>query len=125
MIRCHGKHGLGIVQEPKDLLGLCGCEITELPESCCGFAGTFSASFPEISDSIFKRRYEGLEASGASAVITDCPGCMIQLTSRLEAMGSRMTVLHVAEVIDAALGASGSEDTSIRALVSGFRSPAL
>ncbi|MHB1457737.1 MAG: L-lactate dehydrogenase (quinone) large subunit LdhH [Armatimonadota bacterium] len=107
---CHGKHGLGIVQEPKDLLGLCGCDITELPESCCGFAGTFSASFPEVSDSIFKRRYEGLAASGASAVITNCPGCMIQLASRLEAMGSKMTVLHVAEVIDAALGASGSED---------------
>lgn len=106
---CHGKHGLGISAEPRELLGFCGCEVTDAPESCCGFAGTFSISYPEISESIFRRRYDAIASSGADAVVTDCPGCLIQLRNRLGSMGSEMKVLHIAQVTDSVLISPDSE----------------
>ncbi|MHB1000102.1 MAG: L-lactate dehydrogenase (quinone) large subunit LdhH [Armatimonadota bacterium] len=99
---CHARHGLGIIEEPRELLKLAGYEITELPDpgSCCGFAGTFSLTFPEVSESVYRRKYESIKATGASIVATDCPGCLIQLRGRLHESDSEIKVLHTAEIIN-------------------------
>lgn len=101
---CHAKHRLGISHEPRELLKLAGCELVEMAhaDDCCGFAGSYSLSYPEISESILKRKMESIAATGASVVAADCPGCLLQLRSGFARAGSSVQVLHTAEILAAA-----------------------
>lgn len=99
---CHARHGFGIGAEPRRLLELAGYRIAEMeePEVCCGFAGSFSISHPDISGSIARRKIENIEGSGAEIVATDCPGCIMQIRGALEKKGSKVRVAHTAELIE-------------------------
>jgi len=98
---CHAMHGLGVSSEPRELLRLAGYEVVEMSDSdaCCGFAGSYSISYPEISESILKRKLEDIIATGVSIVATDCPGCLLQLRGGLEKLCSRIRVAHTAELL--------------------------
>ena len=77
-----------------------GIELIEAEEErCCGFGGTFSFSFREISDGLLKKRIKDLENKGAETIITSCPGCMMQLSREVK----NKPVLHLIEVIEEAL----------------------
>ena len=95
---CHARH---ISDEPRKLLELAGYTIAEMANSdaCCGFAGSYSISYPEISESILKRKLEDIIATGVSIVATDCPGCLLQLRGGLEKLCSRIRVAHTAELL--------------------------
>ena len=98
---CHARHGLGISDEPRKLLRLAGYEVIETADSdaCCGFAGSYSLSYPEISESILKRRLESILCTGASIVASDCPGCLLQLRGGLAKSGAPMRAVHTAELL--------------------------
>jgi len=98
---CHAKHGMGISGEPRELLRMAGCEVVEMADAdaCCGFAGSFSLSYPEVSESILKRKRESILATGASIVVSDCPGCLLQLRGALEKTDDKVGAAHVAEII--------------------------
>jgi Fe-S oxidoreductase len=98
---CHARHGLGISDEPRKLLELAGYTIAEMANSdaCCGFAGSYSLSYPEISESILKRKMEAIESAEASILATDCPGCLIQLRGALGKSDLQIRALHTAEII--------------------------
>ena len=98
---CHAKHSLGISAEPRKVLELAGYEVVEMPESdeCCGFAGSYSISYPEISGAILERKLKSVLSSGASVVVTACPGCLLQLRGGLEKAGSETRAVHLAEAI--------------------------
>ena len=98
---CHAVHGLGISDEPRTLLQLAGYELVEMHEAdvCCGFAGSHSMSYPEISESVFKRKLESILATGAATLVTACPGCLLQLRGGLEKAGSKVRVVHIAEIL--------------------------
>jgi len=69
-------------------------------EVCCGFGGTFSVKFGDISAAIAERKCRGIEASGARAVVLGDLGCMLNIEGRLRRRGDADTrVLHVAEVL--------------------------
>jgi Fe-S oxidoreductase len=68
-------------------------------EVCCGFGGTFSMKFPELSAELLKKKLDNVEATGADTLLTDCPGCIMQLRGGLKRRGSRIQVKHVAEVM--------------------------
>jgi len=97
---CHAIHGHGIAEEPRKLLRLAGYEIVEMANAdvCCGFAGSYALSYPDVSGSIAKRKIESIIATGASIVATSCPGCLMQLRAGLKAAGSEIKALHVAEL---------------------------
>ncbi|NIQ99728.1 MAG: (Fe-S)-binding protein, partial [Gemmatimonadales bacterium] len=67
---CHAMHGLGISGEPRKLLELAGYEVVEMPDAdaCCGFAGSYAVTYPEISESVLKRKLESILSAGASLV---------------------------------------------------------
>ena len=98
---CHGRHGLGISDEPRKLLKLAGYEVVEMHDSevCCGFVGSYSISYPEVSESILKRKLKNVMETGASIAATDCPGCLLQLRGGLEKKRSKIRVAHVAELL--------------------------
>ncbi|MDR3176720.1 MAG: LUD domain-containing protein [Desulfovibrio sp.] len=97
---CHLCRGLGVTAQPRDLIRAAG-EYKESPEEdvCCGFGGTYSVKFPEISSRLLQKKLDNLESSGAGLLVTDCPGCVMQLRGGEEKRGNKLKVEHIAEFL--------------------------
>ena len=100
---CKGLRGLAIKRQPRDLLarvpGLSLKEMSEC-EECCGFGGTFSVKFGEVSTKIVDRKCDAIAAAGADAVVGGDLGCLMNIEGRLRRRGDETTrVLHIAEVL--------------------------
>jgi L-lactate dehydrogenase complex protein LldE len=102
---CTGLRSLGIKAQPRALLArLPGVELTEMTgaEECCGFGGTFSVKFGEISAAIAERKCANACATGADAIVGGDLGCLLNIEGKLRRMGDESTqVLHIAEVLTA------------------------
>lgn len=99
---CHGLRELGLREEPRRLLSkVAGAELVEVEgcDSCCGFGGTFSVKYPEVSVAMLDRKLEAIEASGVDALVSGDVGCLMQLGGRIERRGTAIKVLHIAEVL--------------------------
>ena len=100
---CAGLREMGVKAQPRALLGkVAGLSLAEMSEceSCCGFGGTFSVKFGEISTRLADDKCRHVEASGADAVVLGDLGCMLSIEGRLRRRGHASTqVLHVAEVL--------------------------
>jgi L-lactate dehydrogenase complex protein LldE len=100
---CTGLRSLGIKEQPRALLGkLPGVELMEMTgaEECCGFGGTFSVKFGEISAAIAERKCANACATQADAIVGGDLGCLLNIEGKLRRMGDETTrVLHVAEVL--------------------------
>ena len=100
---CSGLREVGIKEQPRRLLALMpGVILKEMSrcEECCGFGGTFSIKFGEISAAIAEAKCANIAASGADAVVLGDLGCMLNIEGRLRRRGDdRTRVLHVAEVL--------------------------
>lgn len=99
---CHLRRKMGIFAEPrKHLSGIKGIELIEMNESdrCCGFAGSYSIKFPELSAPILERKLKNIEISGADVVAVDCPGCLMQIAGGLDQANPGIMVKHTAELL--------------------------
>jgi L-lactate dehydrogenase complex protein LldE len=99
---CAGLRELGIKTQPRALLAKAGATVTEMaqPEQCCGFGGTFSIKFGDISAHIADRKCRDIAATGAGTVVLGDLGCMLNIEGRLTRRGdTTIRVLHVAEVL--------------------------
>lgn len=100
---CSGLRELGVKAQPRQLLSKVeGLTLVEMKsaEQCCGFGGTFSVKFPEISTDIVDRKCADIESTTADAVVLGDLGCMLNIEGRLRRRGNTATrVLHVAEVL--------------------------
>jgi L-lactate dehydrogenase complex protein LldE len=100
---CSGLRELGVKSQPRQLLAaMPGVELREMQgsEECCGFGGTFSIKFGDISAAIAEKKCINVRASGADAVVLGDLGCMLNIEGKLRRMGDESTrVLHVAEVL--------------------------
>ena len=99
---CHLCRGLDVHDAPRELIAKAGMEYVPCAEEevCCGFGGTFSMKFPELSAELLRKKLDNVEATGASELYTDCPGCIMQLRGGLKRRGSSIKVRHVAELLD-------------------------
>jgi glycolate oxidase iron-sulfur subunit len=103
---CHLAHAQGIRRQPRDLLArVHGVELVEMADAdvCCGSAGSYNLTQPDYADRLLARKCEAILATGARAVISANPGCMLQIEAGLRARGSPLPVLHVVEVLDRAM----------------------
>jgi glycolate oxidase iron-sulfur subunit len=103
---CHLAHAQGIRRQPRELLSrVHGLELIEMADAdvCCGSAGSYNLTQPDYADRLQARKVDAILATGADAVISANPGCMLQLESGLRARGSTLPVLHVVEVLDRAM----------------------
>ena len=100
---CCGLRELGVSAQPRRLLAMVpGVSLTEMPAStqCCGFGGTFSLKYGDVSGAIVDEKCRNIRASGADAVVLGDLGCMLNIEGRLRRIGDEMTrVLHVAQVL--------------------------
>jgi L-lactate dehydrogenase complex protein LldE len=101
---------MGIKTSPRTLLAkVPGLTLTEMaePETCCGFGGTFSIKFGEISTRLADDKCQHIADSGVDAVVLGDLGCMLNIEGRMRRRGDMKTrVLHFAEVL-AGQGAEG------------------
>jgi L-lactate dehydrogenase complex protein LldE len=101
---CHILRGLGLRDEPKQLLAaVSGLEFVPLrdEETCCGFGGIFSVVYPEVSRAMMTEKVRNVEASGAEAVVVSEPGCLMNVAGGLRKAGSSMRAMHIIEVLAA------------------------
>jgi iron-sulfur cluster protein len=109
---CHLCRGLGVIQEPRKLLEIAG--LNYVPSSdedvCCGFGGSYSVDFPEISAEILKKKLDRVEQTHADLLVTDCPGCVLQLRGGMDKRGGRIEVAHICEVVADQVKHHGPED---------------
>lgn len=98
---CHLKRTLKVSQQPRELLGKAGYEVTEMFEcdTCCGMGGSYSMKLPEISGPILKRKLHNITETGAPIVAMDCPGCVMQIRGGLDQDGSAIKVRHTVELL--------------------------
>ena len=101
---CHGLRDLKLHGAPRKLLrNVRGLEFVELAnaDSCCGFGGTFSVKYPEISVAILDNKIEAIEQAGVRAVVSGDASCLMQIGGRLTRGGSNVRAMHLAEVLAA------------------------
>ncbi len=102
---CHVVHGQKIRNQPRALLAqVPGLKLVDLKEAdwCCGSAGIYNLTQPEMATRLLHRKVGHVVATGAEAVVTANPGCILQIQAGLRAHGSPVRVLHLVEVLDRA-----------------------
>ena len=100
---CHLAHAQRITRQPRDLIkASAGKDFVELPESdvCCGSAGTYNLTEPEMAERLQARKIENILKTGAQTVVTSNPGCLLQIQAGLRKAGARVAVLHIADFLD-------------------------
>jgi glycolate oxidase iron-sulfur subunit len=79
-----------------------GLELHELPESelCCGAAGTYNLTQPEMSARLSRRKMENIKKTGARVAITSNAGCALQIAREAREQGEQLAVVHPMELLD-------------------------
>ncbi len=98
---CHLCRGLGVTQAPRELLRRVGFEYipSKNEDACCGLGGYYSVEFPEVSAEILRRKLDHVETTGAGLLVTDCPGCVLQLRGGFDKRDSKIEVRHIVEAV--------------------------
>ena len=115
---CSGLRELGVRDQPRALLsGVAGLEVRELPghDVCCGFGGTFSVKYSDISNHIVAEKTAEIGDSGADIVLAGDLGCLFNIAGKLSREGASVRAYHIAEVLAGMAGgpAIGEADTNI------------
>lgn len=99
---CHLVAGLGVREEPRELLrGLSRYSFREMEggDLCCGMGGSFKISHPDVSFRISQRKLESIRATKARVVTTTCMGCWLQLQELGSRNGLGIRVAHISELL--------------------------
>ncbi|MBI3860357.1 MAG: 4Fe-4S dicluster domain-containing protein [Planctomycetia bacterium] len=100
---CHLGHAQRVREQPRELLAqVPGLEIVPIAEAdiCCGAAGSYNLTEPEMSDRLAARKLANLVAAKPHAVITGNVGCSMQIQAALRQAGRDVWVAHPMEVLD-------------------------
>jgi glycolate oxidase iron-sulfur subunit len=96
---CHLLYGLGVRKEPREIIKKAGLDLLEGEGSgCCGFGGLFCLSYRQTSRNILNTCAGRIISPSPDAVITSCPGCILQLSRII----TDRPVLHLIELIEEA-----------------------
>jgi len=99
---CHYLREMGLKTEAKILLNsVKGLELIPLKEeeTCCGFGGAFSVTFPEVSRAMMENKVRNIVASGADTVVMCEPGCLMNIAGGLQKAGSAIRAMHIVDLL--------------------------
>ncbi|HXA29478.1 MAG TPA: LUD domain-containing protein [Candidatus Angelobacter sp.] len=115
---CQTRTVLGADGAARRLLeGVCAIQLRELPESsvCCGFGGSTSFTAPELGRGMVLRKLENIDATGATVVVSDNPGCLLHLRGAAFAAGRpSLRFEHLVEVLARRVDAASAERSTTR-----------
>ena len=106
---CHLQHAQRVKLQPRAALAtIPGLEWVEVPESaiCCGSAGIYNLVEPQPAQELGDRKVENILKTGAEAVVSSNPGCLLQIRAGLERAGRPLPVWHMVELLDASIRGS-------------------
>lgn len=104
---CRACHGQGIRQEPRAVLQkLAGKNYRELPESdwCCGGAGAFAFTQPELSGMVLDRKLRNIASVQADTVVVGATSCLAQIGAGLRKAYPSARAVHYSVFLDEAAG---------------------
>lgn len=99
---CSGLRELGIKEQPRRLLtSIKGLELVEMAdcEICCGFGGTFSVKFSDISNAIVEKKAGNIAQADPDLLLAGDLGCLLNMAGKLARQGRAIEARHVAEVL--------------------------
>ena len=101
---CHMLRELRLHDQPRLLLAAVA-ELHELPRAdrCCGFGGTFSIRYPDVSTAMADDKLASAATISAATVASADPGCVMQIEGRAARVGAGVRVVHLATVLAEAL----------------------
>ena len=100
---CHLAHGQRIRAQPRALLrAIEGVILLDIEDAdrCCGSAGIYNLTHPEISRELQQDKVRKIVAASPDVVVSGNPGCMLQIAAGLRAAGSNARVVHLARFLD-------------------------
>jgi glycolate oxidase iron-sulfur subunit len=114
---CHLLHAQRVGRQPRDLLrAIPGLELVEMadPDRCCGSAGLYNLTEPELAARFGAQKAANVDATGADLVVSGNLGCLIQLRAALAQRGSRARAVHLADLLDRAYRVATRQETHNR-----------
>ena len=99
---CHALRELKIKSGPRRLLSnVKGLELREMDiaEECCGFGGTFSVKFAEVSGGMARTKIQSIQNTGADIVVSIDSSCLMQLQGALHRANLPVRTMHLAELL--------------------------
>ena len=103
---CHLVHGQGVSSPPRTILAAIPGLVFEShddPGSCCGAAGIYNLTQPEMSRTVLARKMDALATADPDFIATGNPGCLMQIATGVRERGLRAEVVHTIELLDRAL----------------------
>jgi len=100
---CHLVHAQKVREQPRNLLkSIPGLKLIDLPESelCCGAAGTYNLTEPEMAERLARRKLNNIRSTGARLVITSNAGCLLQIAREARLQGEKLTIMHPMDLLD-------------------------
>lgn len=94
---CHLSHGQRVVKQPRQILSLIpNLKLVELPEAswCCGSAGIYNLTQPEMARRLLERKLAHIRSTGADIVANGNAGCLWQLMLGVRQAGLPVRVAH-------------------------------
>jgi len=101
---CHLAHGQKVRAQPRALLRSVGVELVEMEgaDRCCGSAGIYNLTHPEMSQTLLAEKMEAIRRTGAEMVVAPNPGCVLQLRYGAARHNVPVRVVHLIDLLDEA-----------------------
>ncbi|HYL97394.1 MAG TPA: (Fe-S)-binding protein [Blastocatellia bacterium] len=99
---CHLLRELGVSAGPRTLIkAVDGVELVEMDKAaaCCGFGGTFSVKYPEISTAIDNEKLDSIKRTGVDTVVGCDSSCLMQMAGLAQRQGRSLRFIHLAELL--------------------------
>ena len=100
---CHLGHAQKVREAPRRMLAqIPGLDLVELPETeiCCGAAGTYNLTQPEMAGRLARRKLENIRGTEADLVLTANAGCLLQIMRQAGEDRTKLWIAHPMELLD-------------------------
>jgi glycolate oxidase iron-sulfur subunit len=108
---CHLANAQGIRAPQRSLLSrIQPVRTVEMqdPSACCGSAGIYNVTHPEMADKRLQRKLEDIQATRADVVVTNGPGCLLQLRAAVRERNTNVQIKHISQLLEEAMGEESS-----------------
>lgn len=112
---CHLGRGQGLAKTARDILSaIPGLTLVEMrnADRCCGFGGVMRITHRELSDGIAVDKAKNIIETGASMVVTGCPGCRLQIADSLRRREFNIEVVHTVQLLEEAFAIRSADRDS-------------
>jgi glycolate oxidase iron-sulfur subunit len=103
---CHLIHAQKVAAQPRAVLAkVPGLKLVPLAEAdmCCGAAGTYNLTLPEMATALAERKLRHISATGAKVCVAGNVGCAMHIQSAARAGQRDIQVVHPVEILHQAV----------------------